>query len=146
MYNNYKSFIKEPIYETRQTKLKYDQSYGIGRTTLVKKWKITSPGVTAKLCINGIVVDLPFMDGITFDVKQIRDYLRNIIPCSEEDNKLCVAESTIFGSQILATEYYSYFPSHKLFDFIFTGELSVSFIPNNMYHDIDIEEEFIVRT
>lgn len=140
--------LDKPKYYTRLAHLRDDEMYGIGRTTLVKRWSIISPGVTATMVINGVHIALEGMDGRNFDCCYIRRALRDIIPMSPTENMLCNAEATLFGTQLLSTEYYRYFPTLFLSDMIFTGELCVHFIPScssgTLPPRIDIEEEYAI--
>ena len=119
--------LAEPIFHIRTTPLRAEQGYGVGRTALVKRWTILEPGITAIMNVNGAPVSLPGMDGRTFDVPSIRAALREAIPMTPEENELCRVDSTLYGTQLLSTEFYRYFPSSHLFDLIFTGELCVTF-------------------
>lgn len=119
--------LSAPKYQTRNIHLNAYENYGVSRTTMIRRWVITEPGITASLVINGIEVKLPFMDGRTFDVAMIRKALREIIPENQEQGELCVLEATLFGNQLSSTEYYRFFPSTYLFDLIFTGDLSIIF-------------------
>lgn len=140
--------LESPKYYTRLTQLCNDQDYGIGRTTLVKRWKILTPGITAILKVNDIPIIIDGMDGINFDIPWIRGQLRDIIPCSSEENMLCNAEATLFGTQLLGLEYYRYFSTSFLFNYIFTGELCMSFVLTSvdgiLPERVDIEEEYIL--
>jgi hypothetical protein len=122
--------LEAPKYYIRQVQIKEDQGYGIGRTALVKSWTITSPDVTATLTVQGIPIILSGMDGRHFDCAFIRRALRDILPMCSEENMLCAAEATLFGTQLLAVEHYRYFPTSFLFDMMFTGDLCVTFTPS----------------
>ena len=139
--------VSEPKLVVRKTMLKSSEGYGISRTTLAKKWTITEPNVKGILKINGVSIDLPFMDGTTFETDKIRQYIRDIIPMTQGETALCAVESAMFASQITATEYYRYFPSKKLFDLIFTGDMAIYFkFEHNSKHpvpeNVAIEEEY----
>jgi hypothetical protein len=112
---------------------------------MVKRWTITTPDVIATMKINGVPIILEGLDGRNFDTKFIRDSLRDIVPETSEQNMLCNAEATLFGTQLLSVEYYRHIPTSFLFDMIFTGELCITFIPTRSTGDIpekiDIEEE-----
>jgi hypothetical protein len=125
-----KSFphLNSPKYFTRKTFITSEQGYGIGRTSLVKSWRIVTPGITAIMKINGIKIKIKGHDGRNFDIKYIREYLSNIYPMTREENDLVIVDSTLYGTQLLAVEYYRYFPVSFLFDMIFTGELCVVFV------------------
>jgi len=138
--------LDRPKYYTRQTQLRADQGYGIGRTALIRNWKITTPGIKAILKINNEPINIIGLDGINFNLSEIREKLREIIPETSEENALCNIESVLFGTQLLAVEHYRYFPTKCLFDYIFTADLCVTFefpeledIPDK----IDIEEECV---
>lgn len=138
--------LKEPKYYTRLISINSNNNYGIARTTMIKRWTITTPGVTGKLKINGILLDIPILDGKTFDIGAIRAYIRDLVPISSEEHNLCILESTLFGTQISATEYYRYFPLTILFDMIFTGDLAIYFVleseEGEVPDKVDIEEEY----
>jgi hypothetical protein len=124
--------VKEPKYQTRTIDLKKDQEYGISRTCLIKNLKIIEPNITGTMIINGVKIKsddntFDFLDGKNFDIEKIRKTLRDIIPINEEENNLCAVESTLFGTQLQATEYYTYFSTEYLFNMIFTGSLCVLF-------------------
>jgi len=136
--------LSRPKYYTRLVSLKREEGYGIGRTTMIKRWKVLDANVKVRMRVNGVDIDLDFLDGIEFDAEKIRRELRDIIPCSKQENDLCAAETTIFGAQLSSTEYYRYFPSSMLFDMIFTGDLCITFVPQgeNLPDTIAIEEEY----
>jgi len=135
--------LDEPKYFTRISYLKRDEGYGIGRTSMIRRWKIVSEKVKATLRINGVKIGLDFLDGINFDVEEIRKGLRSLIPETEEEQELCIIENNLFGTQLLATEYYRYFPVSHLFNMIFTGGLCVTFdIEGEQLEKIKIEEEY----
>jgi hypothetical protein len=125
--------LTKPKFYTRCVNLKDHQSFGVDRTALIQNWTITEPNITAKIIINGIILEplgvLNFLDGKVFNIPKIREALREIIPMTKRENNLCAIESTLFGTQLLSTEYYRYFPSSCLFDMLFTGDLCVSFLP-----------------
>jgi len=133
-----------PKYYTRMVSLKREEGYGIGRTTMIKRWKVTDPNVKLKMRINGVDIDLDCLDGVEFHSSKIRRQLRELVPCSKQENDLCAAESTMFGTQLSATEYYRYFPESVLFDLIFTGDLCITFVPegDDFPDNISIEEEY----
>lgn len=137
--------LEKPIFIKRKVFLNRDQGYGIGRTGLISSWKILDD-VKVKMSVNGIPVELDFLDGKEFDVEKIRYALRDLIPYTAEDTQLCNVEATLFGTQLLGTEYYRYFPSKYLFDFIFTGELCITFNPigSKSPERIDMEETYVV--
>jgi len=139
--------LEQPKFFTRCLSINDKHKYGIARTTLVKKWKIKTPNVRAKLTINGLPIELDYLDGKEFDITKIRTSLRDIIPLSKEENDLCIIESTIFGSQIQAMEHYKYFPIEKLNEYIFTGDLCIIFNPydgENFPEEFEIEETHII--
>jgi len=142
--------LDAPKYYTRATELRSEQDYGIGRTTLVRSWKIITPNVKGKLQINGVTMDMPELDGKYFNIPFIRSTIRDLIPSTKEENDLYIAESTIFGAQLTSTEFYKYFPTSYLFDFLFTGGICTMF---KLEHEIEgesvpdivkIEEEFVL--
>jgi hypothetical protein len=138
--------LPNPIIITRKVYLLKNQGYGIGRTGLISCWKVLDD-YKLQMRVNGLPVNLDFLDGKFFDVKQIRESLRDIVPFTPEETSLCNIESTIFGTQLLSTEYYRYFPTKKLFDFIFTGELCITFEPidcKDFPERIEIEETYVV--
>lgn len=143
--------LPEPKYYTRQVQLRADQGNGVSRTVLARRWKILTPGITAILKINGIEISPDYitgLDGVNFDLADIRKQLRELIPMSPEENNLCRAEATLFGTQLLATEYYRYMPTKFLFDCVFTGELCVTFkviSQNGQIPDIiEMDEESVI--
>ena len=140
--------LTNPKYYIRPAQLRSDQGYGIGRTALIKKITITTPNITAIMSINGVPIQLDGLDGKVFDISYIRSILREIIPTNSTENMLCNVESTIFGTQLLAIEYYRYFPENFLFNMLFTGDLCVTFSPTStngvLSDNIDIEEEIAI--
>lgn len=137
-----------PKFYSRSVTLDKNQQYGVGRTTLVKKWKIITPNIKAKIIINGIPLNIDFLDGIEFDIPKIREYLKNIIPLTYEENELCILESTIYGSILNCMDHYKYFPINQLENYLFTGDLCIKFEPFddtiNFPDKIDIIEEHIL--
>ena len=137
--------LDNPIYITRNVHLKHDQGYGIGRTGLIKSWKVITPDIKLKMYINGTHINLDFLDGVYFDIPKIRANLRDILPECAETTNLCNIDSTLFGTQLLGTEYYRYFPSDFLFDFIFTGDLCITFDSDQKLPPfVELEEEFVI--
>lgn len=139
--------LDAPIFYTRKVQLRADQSYGMPRTICCKRWKILTPGVTAVICVNGAKLDLPGMDGTTFDCGSIRTMLRDVVPMTPEEATLCSIDASLFGVQLLAGDYHTYFPAKCLFDLVFTGELCIIFelkttngsaLPDR----VDMEEEY----
>lgn len=149
--------LDQPKICTRIIKLKKEQNYSIERTGLVKRWKILTPNIKAKLYINNTELyidnsDINF-DGINFDIPIIRNYIRNLIPMDENENILCNIEGTLLLPQIKAMEHYAYFPLKLIDDFIFTGDIMISFEPSWIDNSINsltfpdtilIEEEYIL--
>ena len=137
--------LSHPILKKRQTQLRVDQGYGIGRTALINSWKITTPGIVARIAINGVVVSLPDEKDHYFPVSKLRQTLREVLPFTPEENELVRIDSSVYSSQLLATEHYRYFPSNFLFDLIFTGELCITFIfEGDVPEKIDLEEEYVL--
>lgn len=151
-----------PEYDTRVFILKKDNNYGLGRTCLVKSWKVITPdNVGVKIIIDGIELKIPdseekdlsnhlILDGRSFDLPVIINYLRSIIPMSEEENNLCLIEASIFSAQMSATSYYNYFPLSIFNSLLFTGNMYTHFIPYDITtgrylfpEQIDIEEVFV---
>ena len=137
--------LEKPIHITRKVFLNQDQGYGIGRTGLISSWKVLDD-YQLQMFVNGLRVDLDFLDGKEFDIAKIRSALRDVIPMSEEETQLCNIEATLFGTQLLGTEFYRYFPSKYLFDYIFTGELCITFEPMEKFlpKRIEIEETYVI--
>lgn len=140
-------FLSEPILYTRRVQLRSDQSYGMPRTICCKRWKILTPNVTAVITVNGARLELPSLDGVSFDCSAIRQELREILPMTAEESMLCGIDASLYSVQLLATDYHTYFPASCLFDLIFTGELCIVFdvkttdgspLPDR----IDMEEEY----
>lgn len=134
--------LDDLIYHVRKAALRSDQGYGIGRTALVKRWTIITPNIKAKMIINGVEIEFPNSNGINFDCSVIRNTLREAI-----DNDFIRIDSTLFGTQLMATEYYRYAPSSQLFNLIFTGELGIVFAlktndGTKLPDRVDIEEEY----
>lgn len=136
--------LDQPIYFRRRAHLQASQGYGVGRTGLMRRWTVITPGLVARLKINGLEVAHETLDGRTFDLKAIRDDLRDSL-----DSKSQVIDNTLFGTQLLATEYYRCIPITCLFDHVFTGELCVTFefestdgepVPER----VEIEEEYAI--
>jgi hypothetical protein len=140
--------LSAPKSLTRISELRNEHGYGIGRTALIKRWKILDPEIKGILKINNIPINLDYLDGTNFDLCKIRQSLRDIIPESKEDNDLYVAESTMFGSQLEAINYYKYFPVKQLSNYLFTGTLCITFdlckSEGNIPEKISIEEELIL--
>jgi hypothetical protein len=138
--------IENPICISREVDLRLDQGYGIGRTGLISSWKVLDEGVKLNMFVNGLRVGLESLNGSEFNISKIRNELRDLVPFTEEETKLCNIESTIFGTQLLATEFYRYFPSKYLFDFIFTGDLCITFKPadKKFPEKISIEETYVI--
>lgn len=142
--------LDKPIHISRKVYLNRDQGYGIGRTGLISSWKVLDteefPDIKLKMFINGLYVDLPFLNGKEFNVSKIREALRDVVPESPEDTLLCNIDSTLFGTQLLGTEFYRYFPSKYLFDYIFTGELCITFEPvdKSCPQRIEIQETYVI--
>lgn len=137
--------LSHPIFKKRQTQLRLDQGYGIGRTALINSWKITTPGIKARININGIMITPPDEKDQYFSMPKLRQMLREILPFTPEDNELVRVDSAVYSSQLLATEHYRYFPVKFLFDLIFTGELCIVFVfDENVPEKIDIEEEYVL--
>jgi hypothetical protein len=140
---------KLPVFDTRDVSVKFDQHFTLARTCLVKSWKIKTENIKVKLHINSIELDLDCIDGINFDFATIRQELRDLLPMSEKENELYVLESTLFAAQMMAIQYYSYFPAKLLNDFYFTGSLATTFLPYDLEGKpikldvIDIEEVYI---
>lgn len=132
-----------PVYDTRTTTIKQSDDYLLGRIGMVNKWKVLSD-TKLGLVINGYDVDIPFLDGVNFNMKEIREYLRSAIPDTPENNNLCIIEDILFGNQLLATEFYTSFHSEFLQDLIFTGDIRVRFKPLDKLEKIEIEEEYVL--
>jgi hypothetical protein len=139
--------LTEPIFYTRKVQLRSDQSYGMPRTICCKRWKILTPNVRAIICVNGAGLDLPDLDGISFDCTSIRRTLRETIPMTTEESTLCSVDASLYSVQLLATEYHTYFPASCLFNLIFTGELCILFYlkttdGSSLPDRVDMEEEY----
>ena len=137
--------LENPIHISRKVFLNQDQGYGIGRTGLIASRRVIDD-YRLKMYVNGLYVDLPFLDGKEFNIAKIREALRDVIPMTEEETQLCNIEATLFGTQLLGTEYYRYFPSKFLFNYIFTGELCITFEPMETHQPqrIEIEETYVI--
>ena len=123
------------------------QEYCLENTGMMKKWKVKTPDIKVEMFVNGLKVDLPDLDGIHFDCEKIREYCREVIPMTTEENRLCVIESTIYAAQLLAMEHYAYFPFKYFKNFIFSGGLMISFKPiDKTPESFELEEEFILTT
>lgn len=137
--------LSRPIFKKRKTQLRADQGYGIGRTALINSWKITTPGITARISINDIMITPPDEKGQYFSVPKLRQMLREALPFTPEENELVRIDSAVYSSQLLATEHYRYFPIKFLFDLIFTGELCIVFkCEGDLPEKIDLEEEYVL--
>lgn len=143
--------IDRVITGLRTFKLLSKEDYGIPRTAMVKRWKLLTEGLKATVCVNGVALTLDGLDGINFDIKAIRYAMREMVPGSREENMICAAESTLFGAQLVATEYYRYFPSDQLFDLLFTGTLAISFEcewidggDEDIPSAVEMEEEYVL--
>lgn len=138
--------LSKPILKKRQTQLRAEQGYGIGRTALINSWKITTPGIVAKLVINDIVVSSEKQE---FSVSGLRNKLRDALPFTPEENELIRVDSAVYSSQLQATEHYRYFPTKFLFDLIFTGDLCIIFklrseSGEDIPEKIELEEEYVL--
>lgn len=138
--------FSNPIFKKRQTQLRAEQGYGIGRTALIRSWKITTPGIVAKLVINDIVVSSEKQE---FSVPGLRDKLRDALPFTPEENELIRIDSAVYSSQLQATEHYRYFPTKFLFDLIFTGDLCITFklrseSGEDIPEKVELEEEYVL--
>lgn len=147
--NNHLIRIDKPIYQYRSIILKQEQQYAITHTALIKSWKIVTPNVMAEMYINGISVKLSEDEQYHFDLSKIREDLRELLPCTPTENKLCLIESSLYGTQLLAVPHYRYFPVKFLWDFIFTGELHITFKFYSTNQEqipvrIDIIEEYVL--
>lgn len=141
--------LQHPILKRRKVQLRVDQGYGIGRTALINSWKITTPGISARIQINSITISSPEEKDRNFSAAKIRQKLREVLPFTPEENELVRIDSAVYSSQLLATEHYRYFPSNLLFDLIFTGELCITFqletdSGHNLPEKIDLEEEYVL--
>lgn len=72
--------------------------------------------------------------------------MRATVPITPEENELCMIEDVLFGNQLAATEYYRFFPSRFLADFIFTGDLKIWFriISTNPIESVAVEETYVL--
>jgi hypothetical protein len=134
--------LSEPKVFIRITSLKKEEGFGIGRTTLIKNWKLTNPNHTAKILVNGIQLTEAQNN---FNISKIREDLRDLIPETSEENTRARLESNFFSGQLECLEHFSYFPSKFMFNFLFTGGLCITFQLSENYGDkVEIEECYVL--
>jgi hypothetical protein len=95
--------------------------YKIPSTGLILEWKIETPG-KFKLFFSDFHINIPVKNNI-FNIFEMREYMRNLIPETEEEVKLDNIERTLYSTQLNAIEYYK---GLKLNDFnssIFTKDI-----------------------
>lgn len=150
--------MAQPVSDSRLFILKKDDNYGLGRTCMVKSWKVLAPAnVGVRIVINNTELKLDntdeksdLLDGIFFDMEKIRKALRDIIPMTPDENELALIESSMFSAQLTAISHYNSFPARYLDNFFFSGTLYTYFIPFDLRtgekvfpKQIDIEEVYI---
>jgi hypothetical protein len=141
--------LSKPILKKRKTQLRADQGYGIGRTALINSWKITTPGIVAKITINNITISSPDEEQQSFSATELRNKLREALPFTPEETELVRIDSSVYSSQLQATEHYRYFPVDFLFNLIFTGDLCITFklrseSGEEIPEKVNLEEEYVL--
>lgn len=136
---------------TRVFSIYKENCFQIGRTAMIKSWKVLDDNVKITIIINSTPLKLDFLDGKYFDMSMIRGYINDIIPETTEDNILCNIESTLFGAQLMAYEHYKHITDEELWKYMFTAGLSIEFevetIDNGEIPDeVKIEEVYAMSS
>ena len=131
--------------KTRSYKIYKDQGYKIPSIGLLKSWK-WNIDIKPTLVFGSFTTD-KFQDFTNkFDMKVFREYLREMIPMTVEENKLITFEEFLYGCQLNAIEWYQKISDYnEFYNTIFNQHVNIFIDFKDGPDSVDIEEEYYDR-
>ena len=128
--------------KSREFKIYKKDNYKIPSIGLIKSWKWKEKCSITPI-FDGYKLNKKFNKSI--DMKDIRKYIRDIIPMSPEENELTQLEGYFYEQQLNAVEWYPNVSNQDFFNSIFNQHVNVYLVINEDIDCLTVEEEFFDR-
>ena len=135
---------------TRNFVLTKHENFKLPSKGLILGWKLLhklKKPITPKVVINGFVFDIPLKDDMNISVKEIREYIRDLLPETPYQSQLISMERVFFAAQLNAMEHYKGLTKEDFYNSFFTAgfeEVHIDFGKNKL-KEIRIEETYYER-
>jgi hypothetical protein len=133
---------------TRTYIIKKKEGYKIPSTGLLKSWSWKDSDIVPVLVIGSFSTkNIPYNHSQNkIDMSDIREYIREIVPMTIEENKMVQLEHFLYGCQLNAFEWFKNVDSKVFFNTVFNQGLDIrlSFGPDGL-DEVEIQEEYYDR-